>query len=224
MLKKILIVGLALLVIAAVGVSAYNTGAFAALGGPEPQAYQNAGEVQSAQMGQGPAWQTADDTASGPPWGIGVVEAPAGQQQASNGVSQNAVVAESASQVVANRGGGRGSRGGNAARGSAGSNGMNEPQAVAPEWVTYTGTVQSADSTGFDILTDAGEIIWVDSGNQYFVQNLGLSVQPGDVVTVTGYWMDDTLAAAQVTLASTGEVFVMRDEYGRPLWAGGPRN
>jgi len=47
--------------------------------------------------------------------------------------------------------------------------------------------------------------------------------QAGDQVTLTGFYEGDTFEAAQISNATSGEAVSIRDDAGRPLWAGGGR-
>jgi hypothetical protein len=215
--KKLLIGSLVLIVVAAAAVSAYNTGVFAQEANlvPEPVV------ASPVQANHGPAWQSPESPAQAIESAEVVQESvPEAAALAMQGAPANPQGGAAASQ------GGRGYRGGangpggvqgGANRGSAQ---QGASQAVAPEWVTFYGVVQNADATGFTLQTQAGEEVWIDSGNQYFVQNLGLVISPGQSLTVTGYWMEEMFAAGQITLED-GKVFELRDEFGRPLWAGG---
>ena len=214
MVKKILVIGLLVVVFGAAAVGAYNSGVFA-------RSSENVQTQAQTGGGLGPAWQAGEAPA--------VAHTPAldGMGLAAGGNTQ--AQAQSA-QLGANSGeaqvqGGRGWRGGSGGQGSSvpqrGGNQSGVPQATAPEWLTFRGVVQAADATGFELLVDSGETLWVDSGNQYYVQNLGLALQPGDTLTVTGYWMEDQFAAGQIYVETSSTLFQLRDEFGRPMWSGG---
>ncbi len=213
MLKKILVIGLLVVVIGAAAVSAYNSGVFA-------RSSENVQTQAQTGGGLGPVWQ-ADEAPA-------VAHTPAldgtGATAAGNPQAQ-AQAAQTGSYSGGAQGqGGRGLRGGSGGQGSTPQRGGNQsgvPQATAPEWLTFHGVVQAVDATGFELLVDGGEILWVDSGNQYYVQNLGLALQPGDMLTVTGYWMEDQFAAGQIYVETSSTLFQLRDEFGRPLWSGG---
>jgi hypothetical protein len=103
--------------------------------------------------------------------------------------------------------------------------GVPDPQNGFSEWVTYSGTVSAYAAPNFTLLTDDGQSLAVQLGNLNYVSSLGLNLQDGDAVTVTGFVdPDGALAVGQITLAATGETFTLRGEQGRPMWAGGGGN
>lgn len=87
---------------------------------------------------------------------------------------------------------------------------------------TYEGTVVEAAESGGDlvIVTDDGQEITVGTGPGY-MEAQGFTLLAGEQVQVQGYWENDELKAAQVTRLRDGQTIVLRDQYGRPAWAGG---
>jgi hypothetical protein len=80
---------------------------------------------------------------------------------------------------------------------------------AAPEaWVLYEGTVMQAPAAGVDLIikTGSGEEVVIGSGPGY-LEDQGLMLQAGESVQVQGYWED-------------GQTVTLRDEIGRPAWAG----
>jgi NaMN:DMB phosphoribosyltransferase len=91
--------------------------------------------------------------------------------------------------------------------------------------VTYSGTVSAYVLPQFTLLTSDGQAILAQLGNQSYVASLGLVLQDGDAVTVTGF-VDSSgaLAVTSITNLSTGATYTLRDgTSGRPAWAGGAR-
>jgi hypothetical protein len=90
------------------------------------------------------------------------------------------------------------------------------------EWQVYEGTVLETAEGGGDmvIVTDEGQEVTVGTGPGY-MEAQGFTLQVGEWVQVRGYWDGDELKAAQVTRLSDGETIALRDQYGRPAWAGG---
>jgi hypothetical protein len=99
------------------------------------------------------------------------------------------------------------------------------------EWVTLDGVVASVDSVELVVQTTDGQEILVDGRPWLFTQEQGFSVQVGDHVTLIGFYEDgDPLTSSghsfevgQIQNASTGQTVVIREDSGRPLWAGGGR-
>ena len=101
----------------------------------------------------------------------------------------------------------------------------NGPTAASVEQISVSGVVQSVDGTSLKLLNEAGEPIEVSLGQSGYWEAQGLSLVAGDEVVVAGHYEEDgTLSASSVTLVATGQTVVLRDESGRPLWAGGRRN
>jgi hypothetical protein len=92
------------------------------------------------------------------------------------------------------------------------------------EWNVYEGTVVQAPAAGVDLIitTGDGEELVIGTGPGY-LEDQGLALQLGESVQVRGYWNDGEFKAAQVTRLRDGETITLRDEVGRPAWAGGGR-
>jgi len=92
----------------------------------------------------------------------------------------------------------------------------------APEdRVLYEGTVIQAPAAGVDLIikTGSGEEVVVGTGPGY-LEDQGLVLQAGEPVQLQGYWEDGEFKAAQVTRLQDGQTVTLRDELGRPAWAG----
>jgi hypothetical protein len=91
-------------------------------------------------------------------------------------------------------------------------------------WATYTGTVVGSPNGGGDLVikTDDGQEIVVGTGPGY-MEAQGFVLQAGEGVQVQGYWEDDELKAAQMMRLRDGQTITLRDQVGRPAWAGSGR-
>jgi hypothetical protein len=98
-------------------------------------------------------------------------------------------------------------------------------EAPPEEWLVYEGTVVQAPEDGGDLVieTSDGEKVPVGTGPQYMALQ-GFILQAGEPVQVRGYWEDNEFKAAQVTRLADGQTIILRDELGRPAWAGAGRN
>ena len=115
--------------------------------------------------------------------------------------------------------------GGAGGRWSEGSTGADGARATSLEQGSVSGVVQSPDGSLLVLQTEAGEVIEVSLGQSGYWETQDINLLRGDAVVVEGYYEDDTtLAERSVTLVSTGQTVVLRDENGRPMWAGGRRN
>lgn len=95
----------------------------------------------------------------------------------------------------------------------------------APEdWVVYEGAVVQAPAAGVDMVIEAtdGQELVVGTGPGY-MEDQGFTLQAGEQVQVQGYWEGDEFKAAQVTRLRDGQSITLRDQAGRPAWAGAGR-
>jgi hypothetical protein len=223
MLKKLIIGALSAIVVTAVGVSVYN-----ALAGSNPQIVTQGQPVaittqtttttaaQGLGQGNGPAWQGNRN------------ENQVATQETSQVSQANLASSSLAGQANgAAQGQGRGyrggGRGGNNANASQAGTGIPDPQNGFQEWVTLSGIVSNYIPPNFTLLTSDGQSIEAQLGNLSYVTGLGLELQEGQQVSLTGYYdPSGSLAVGQITLADSGQTFDLRDELGRPMWAGGP--
>ncbi|MBU1749162.1 MAG: hypothetical protein KKA73_15870 [Chloroflexi bacterium] len=90
---------------------------------------------------------------------------------------------------------------------------------------TLTGTVAQVqlDAESPALVLDVVDQSPVDVtlGTPAYLAGLGLNVQAGDPVTVTGHYAADeaTLVAHVIVNTSTGQSFAFYDETGHPLWS-----
>jgi hypothetical protein len=97
-----------------------------------------------------------------------------------------------------------------------------EPQLLAAskdhQWTTVNGIVLSIDDTQMTLQTGSGEIVIADRPWSFALES-GFTARVGDQVTVQGFYEGETFEAGQLT---NGDLVVsIREESGRPLWAGG---
>lgn len=121
--------------------------------------------------------------------------------------------------------GGNGYRGGQDKSAGAGSGqvapGPWDPEALAEDkdWLTISGTVVEAGDS-LILETDAGQVE-VELGQSRYVEAQGVTFQVGDELQITGFYEDeDVFTAGYVENLTTGQALTLRDESGRPLWAG----
>jgi hypothetical protein len=116
----------------------------------------------------------------------------------------------------AGRGNGQGASG---AKGNSGeSRGSGEGYA-ATEWVTVNGKVIERVDDELTIQTTDGEMA-VHLGPEWYWDAEGIALSAGDQVQVTGFYEGDEFEVARVENTTTGESVTLRDESGRPMWAG----
>ncbi len=115
---------------------------------------------------------------------------------------------------------GRGASGGASAfdgggRISGAGQGRNETVRIV-EWETLTGEVIVVDSE-ITIQTAEGQVL-IGMGQSAYWADFELTV--GDEITVLGFHEDGEFKAGTVENLTTGETITLRDETGRPIWAG----
>jgi len=93
-------------------------------------------------------------------------------------------------------------------------------EADVKEWLTIQGTVVSVDANTLVVQTSSGEQVTVENRAWWFAQEQGFSAQVGDQVTLVGFYEDDALEVGRIEDAANGQTVLVRDENGRPLWAG----
>jgi hypothetical protein len=93
-------------------------------------------------------------------------------------------------------------------------------QANVEEWLTLQGTVVSVDADTLVVQTVSGEQVTMENRPWWFAQEQGFSAQVGDQVTLIGFYEGDDLEVGQIDDITKGQTVLVRDEDGRPLWAG----
>ena len=235
MLKKLIVAALSTIVVGAVGASAYS----AVVTPPvQPEAvavsasFDEASQIQPATgQGKGPAWSNSDEATALEDLGQ-AGQSMQGQTAGQNRGQQNQAAGQNVgqqgqAQEGERQGQGRGGRGGGGRwasdNGSGGATGVPEPQNGLTEWLSFHGTVSDFAPPSLTLLTDDGQYLVVELGNTNYVANLGLGLENGAGVSGIGFYdTNGGLTVGQITIDATGETFALRDDTGRPLWAGGP--
>ena len=107
---------------------------------------------------------------------------------------------------------------------AAGSN-LGSTQASTREWITIEGTVSSLTPDGLTVLSDQGEVYEVANRAWRFAQEQGFTTSLGNQLSIDGFFDENNVfEACQITDLTTGESVMLRDESGRPLWAGRGRS
>jgi hypothetical protein len=115
---------------------------------------------------------------------------------------------------------GQGSR-----RNGAAERGYSNYDSVPEEWVMVEGAVVQVPEPGLELIVETvdGKQLEIGTGPTDLV-GAGFALEVGEAVQVTGFWEDDAFKAVQITRLTTGQTFALRDELGRPNWAGNGRN
>ena len=83
-------------------------------------------------------------------------------------------------------------------------------------------TVAELGDVGMNVTLEDGTPLYIELGPSFFWQEQG-TLEPGDVVTVDGFYNGDQYHAASITKAD-GTLLALRSETGQPLWSGGASN
>ena len=89
-------------------------------------------------------------------------------------------------------------------------------------WVLLAGIITEVDGE-VTVQSDTGLVV-VGLGPEWYREDTAFTVTEGDEVVVAGFYEDGEFKAGTIDNVSTGVSLDLRDETGRPLWAGRGRN
>ena len=104
------------------------------------------------------------------------------------------------------------------------SDGLGTGQAVIDVWITKTGIVEEVTSDIWEISLSDGITLDIEGRALQYLTEVDFSVAIGDSVIVTGFYEGDKFEVGQIEDTTSGESVLIREENGRPLWAGGGRS
>jgi hypothetical protein len=107
-----------------------------------------------------------------------------------------------------------------AGRDDAPGDGTGTGQAQVDAWLQIEGSVTSVSADQLVVQTLAGEQLVVENRPWWFAQEQGFAAQTGDNVILTGFYENNDFEAGQIANLTSGQTVAIRDESGRPLWAG----
>lgn len=87
-------------------------------------------------------------------------------------------------------------------------------------WFEVTGTVTSVNPDSLQILASDNSTVEISRRPWWFAQDQGFSTNEGDEIVLTGFMEGDEFETAKIKNLSNGFTISIRDETGRPLWAG----
>jgi hypothetical protein len=125
--------------------------------------------------------------------------------------------------TAAERGGGAQGRGQESRAGGGPGDGVETGEGVGLEhpsetWITVSGTVVSYDDS-LTIQTVEGEMT-VETGPSWYWDEYGIELEAGDEVVLHGFYDGDDFEIGAIEEVDSGEQVTLRDDTGRPLWAG----
>jgi hypothetical protein len=107
-----------------------------------------------------------------------------------------------------------------AAKGRRAERGYPNYEGAPQELIEIEGTVVQVPDEGVDLVIETREgDVHVGTGPEYLAQQ-DYVLQAGELIRVVGYWEDGEFKAAEITRAADGATISLRDEVGRPEWAG----
>jgi hypothetical protein len=104
-----------------------------------------------------------------------------------------------------------------------GGQGAGNGRASAADWVTVDAAVETLDDSALRVSVD-GETVTIQGRAWSYAQDAGLMVSTSDRLRLIGFYDESGLfEPGRIENLTTGQVVVLRDDGGRPLWAGGGR-
>ena len=196
MIKRVIIAALILVLVGAVGVGAYD-------------AYQG---NSSLDLGVDDLFSSSQAQGRGPGQGQGQSRGHGQGEGPGQGQRQGSGQSQGAQGRGQGQGGGQGQGQGNAA---------GQPQAAQHDWITLAGEVVSANEQSLTVSTAEMGQLTVQLGPPGFASQQGAIFNPGDAVTLLGFSGENAMfQAGQITNDTSGQMLLLRDPNGRPLWAG----
>ncbi len=115
-------------------------------------------------------------------------------------------------------------------QGQAGKGNRNQSSAAAlteadhpDDWEQLLGEVVSVNEDALELALSDVETLVIEGQSWRYAQELGFSAQIGDIVSVFGYLEDGEFRVGTLENTENGQTVVLREQSGRPIWAGGAR-
>ncbi len=103
-------------------------------------------------------------------------------------------------------------------------NGQRAAQSEAVNWQVISGTITYADASRVEVILNDGRLLEVGGRAWQLAVSQSFTAAAGDQVTVRGFDENGEFQAMQLDNLSNGQQIVLRDTFGRPLWAGRGRS
>jgi hypothetical protein len=88
-------------------------------------------------------------------------------------------------------------------------------------WVAIQGTVLDVSEEAIVILTDQGDELIIEGMTLRFAQEAGFTTGVDHRVELTGFYENEEFEVGKMVDLTSGRAIDIREESGRPLWAGG---
>jgi len=99
-----------------------------------------------------------------------------------------------------------------------------EGQAQVTDTLVLEGSVTQVDEDILVLETSTGENIEVSNRAWWYASDAGFTAQVGDQLRVSGFYeSEDQFEVSSMENLTSGQTVNLREESGRPLWAGGGR-
>ncbi len=92
------------------------------------------------------------------------------------------------------------------------------------DWGSLSGQIIIVSPEALEIQTGSAGILEISGRSWRFAQELGYFPEEGNEVTVEGFYENGEFEVSTILDLSTGQIFLLREDSGRPLWSGGGRN
>jgi hypothetical protein len=138
-----------------------------------------------------------------------------GRQADSNGGGQGNNQGDSRQGNGGNGQGGNGQANGGQGSGEGAGTGL----ANAYDWLTLEGSVTAVDDDELVVQVADGDLL-IDGRAWAYALEEGFATQAGHDITITGFYEDGEFKAVELVDTTSGESVSVRDQSGRPYWAG----
>ena len=102
-----------------------------------------------------------------------------------------------------------------------GGDGLGIGLADVKEWLTITGTVESLETDLWMVMLSDGTALEIEGRILSYLEEQDFTVNTGDLLNLMVFVENEDYEVGQIENLTSGEIAVVRDENGRPLWAGG---
>ncbi len=112
---------------------------------------------------------------------------------------------------------------GNGSRGGGQGQGQGQGQGVAAQgaqWTTLQGSVVSVDQVAMTVKASNGEQVVIENRPWTYALEQKFSAKVGDQITMKGFYQNGLFEIGQMQNVTSGASVQVRDQAGRPGWAG----
>ena len=93
--------------------------------------------------------------------------------------------------------------------------------AQVKDWNSVLGTVQEVTEEALFVQLDGGEVLTIEGMTLRFALEQGFTTSEDHRILMTGFFENDEFVPGEIMDLSSGLSVVLREDRGRPLWAGG---